>query len=325
MRNLAQIVEPVFELAERDHNMFNSVLITLLKPDLERWQGMAPFMCHAAEWAVSGFPVLEVSARQANAWAFSDIAEAEIATWRLPWRGLVLQMASPFSPHCMHTMAVYQVRTRWSGSERRGIDGLYQARYDCDSDLHRGELWQVNRTAEALLWSTLESLDEARQEERWACHDQLEAVDVRVSRLCTRILLNAMVEATIPASYKPVKVVKMRKRGKNGKPRHITTESKSTFAFTREVQIDCEQYVNDYVSNDRARVLKTRWITRGHWAQQACGKGRADRKLIYREPHPNCRHDLPLAQHVYRIEEETNTTQPEVVPMGEERASGGDA
>lgn len=38
----------------------------------------------------------------------------------------------------------------------------------------------------------------------------------------------------------------------------------------------------------------SRWIVRGHWREQACGKGRADRRRIYVEPHYKGPADAPL-------------------------------
>ena len=39
-----------------------------------------------------------------------------------------------------------------------------------------------------------------------------------------------------------------------------------------------------------------RWVVRGHWRWQACGKGRKDRRLTWISPHVKGPEDAPLIE-----------------------------
>lgn len=239
-----------------------------------------------AEWSRMGNPVLRVTAKQAAAWAFSDVARSELQNWRLPWTGLCLELIEPIG--LTSHVFVYQE----SPQTREGVERCYTVAVSRSAA--SANLWVGARTPEELWQNALGSIE---------CDDGLELGPAaeREMMLALRVLLNAMVEASVPASYKPIEVERVRRRGKRGKPRIVRGPSSSIHQFSREIVIDCRQHVRDYLSSDRNRVLKVRWITRGHWTHQAHGPRKTLRKLLYLEPHSNNRHELPLVEHTYRI------------------------
>lgn len=67
------------------------------------------------------------------------------------------------------------------------------------------------------------------------------------------------------------------------------------FELRRDVVVDCREAIRDYVTGARRSAPTVQILVRGHWKRQACGPGRAQRKMIHIEPYWRGPEDAPIA------------------------------
>lgn len=78
-----------------------------------------------------------------------------------------------------------------------------------------------------------------------------------------------------------------------------------TFQLTRDVKVDCRDAVRAYSRGETHASPTVQTLVRGHWKQQVCGKGGAERKNIFVEPYwrgPEEAH-IALRKHVVASDE----------------------
>lgn len=305
-REFAHQLTLLAELSDHDCMLLSGLLNSFLGDGPN--DSMYHCIGHAAEWGACGCPTIRLTERQAAAFAFSDLGEAEIREWRPPWPAFVILIPPGiFGPEfqidriCLHQLKTSEKLPPDAPPSAITRDGLLTMRVDNG----RFNLWSHDRTVEKLYQQPSNHKDATSSNAYFAASYplQLSGGEERVLKLCARILLNTVVEASVPSALKPARVVKQRKRGKRGKRRNKVVESKSHYELDREIKIDVTRYVRDFASNDSNRIYKCRWVVRGHRRHQACGKGWKERKWVYIEPHTKGRHDLPMSQRVHTIEE----------------------
>lgn len=305
-RELAHQLAPLAELSEHDCMMFAGLLNTFLPTGQN--DSLFQAIAHASEWGACGCPTIRLTEKQAAAFAFSDLGEAELREWRMPWPAFVVLVPPGIfgADFQIDRICIHQLKTDEKlppdappGATTR--DGLLTMRVDNGIV----NLWSHDRTVEKLYEQPSTHKDASSTNPYFVASYPVELTssDERVLKLCARIVLNTVVEASVPSALKPARVVKQRKRGKRGKRRNKVVESKSHYELDREIKIDVTRYVRDFASNDSNRVYKCRWVVRGHRRHQACGKGWKERKWVYIEPHAKGRHDLPMSHRVHTIEE----------------------
>lgn len=323
-----QLLE-AYEACEQDDAVWEQIMSIMLKtsnePDL--YYDMSRLFIHTVKWSACGFPLIRLTAKQAAAFAFTDIGDDELEEWRMPWPALVIELPHDFFgegykvrrlcvndfnseiklPKPEEVIELYGKEALTDKFKEFGDDSdetiadrvnrlikMKRDRRKCVAvrvDINDFNLWSGDRTP-------AEMYDDARittpslmlRRER-----ELDSAERRVIILARRIVLNTIIEANIPASMKPAKIIRMKRRGKKKQRKPVEVESKTDLALVREIKIDATRSVRDYVSGEPGRVMKVRWIVRGHWRNQAWGKGRKKRRLRYIEPHYSSRQKLPLA------------------------------
>lgn len=76
-----------------------------------------------------------------------------------------------------------------------------------------------------------------------------------------------------------------------------------TFQVTRDVTVDCRQYVRDFCAGTSRSSPTVQSLVRGHMKRQPCGAGSAERKTIFVEPYWRGPEDSPIAVKSHRIME----------------------
>ena len=98
--------------------------------------------------------------------------------------------------------------------------------------------------------------------------------------LCARLVLGVCMEMT-STTYKggSLRPQPVKRDPRTGEPRTWT------FQLTRDVKVDCRDAVRAYSQGRTHASPSVQCLVRGHWKQQACGKGGSERKNIFVEPY----------------------------------------
>lgn len=100
------------------------------------------------------------------------------------------------------------------------------------------------------------------------------------STLLARLVLGVCMEMT-STTYKggSIRPQPVKRDPRTGEPRTWT------FQLTRDVKVDCRDAVRAYSQGKTHASPSVQTLVRGHWKQQVCGKGGAERKNIFVEPY----------------------------------------
>ncbi|MDO9020525.1 MAG: hypothetical protein Q8S73_36710 [Deltaproteobacteria bacterium] len=90
----------------------------------------------------------------------------------------------------------------------------------------------------------------------------------------------------------------VKRDGRTGEPKTWT------FHLTRDVKVDCRATVRDYCTGATRSAPAVQCLVRGHWKQQPCGKGGADRRNIFVEPYWRGPEDADIALRSHRVRAE---------------------
>lgn len=77
---------------------------------------------------------------------------------------------------------------------------------------------------------------------------------------------------------------------------------KSTFVLTRDVVVDCRDWLVNHLRPDGAsRLVNVQSLVRGHWKRQPYGPQGAERKYIHVEPYWRGPEDAPIAVRAHKL------------------------
>jgi hypothetical protein len=90
--------------------------------------------------------------------------------------------------------------------------------------------------------------------------------------------------------------------GRPKQPRRFRGEPKAwTFQLTRDVKVDCREWVKDFIRGGTGTSPSVQTLVRGHHKRQPCGPGRTERKWIHVEPYWRGPEDAPIAVRSHRV------------------------
>lgn len=139
--------------------------------------------------------------------------------------------------------------------------------------------WKVGKTRR-------EMIAEIRQSEAFdytAGTEPLDEQEVKMMGRLRLLLANVMsfVESCGPLPTTP------RRRGDEAKPVELVHKQNKNFEVGRTIKLDPR--IRDAISRSGVSPetwkVEQRFIVRGHWRSQPCGRGKMDRKRIWIEPH----------------------------------------
>ncbi len=156
-----------------------------------------------------------------------------------------------------------------------------------------------------------ESTHDEFEEELWSMYSSGEVSDVkpvgttaermavsnaRAQALISRLVAGVCLELDQP-KYREV----IAEGRKTGEARKSKTPKAWTFKLTRDVKVDCREWVRAYVRGDSESRPYVQSLVRGHHKLQAHGPGSLLRKRIHIEPYWRGDEDAPIAVKTHRV------------------------
>lgn len=237
----------------------------------------------AARWAQLGFPTVKILPEQAAAFAFSDIDEEVISEVDLnfPWSAFSVRLGEGFltsDGEQVRRISVHKFNAvPFDGEnvlEVRGdypLNGLLGVRIDVGD-------YQVFST-----FGSVEDLVRGVAQRSDSVPERMEVI----TNTAAKILGNFCLFLLQPKALREVHRKKKRK-GNKAKEKHRIKEmllDTKEYVLSAPVSIDMTKQLRGLFSGEGDdRVYKSRWLVRGHWRMQACGKGRVERKAKWIAP-----------------------------------------
>jgi hypothetical protein len=335
LRDTVRTYGRLFEHCYRDSLAFDWLLrrIPAVKEKLTDESVLQLRTC-AGLWAADGCPTLQLTQEQAAAFAFTDLAAAELEHFRMPWNALEILIPEDFFGRDFPVQRIALYGFSYSPKVFAGLQAFFQREWPdgAPAGIHPpaqhsplmlrvdgtvSTLWSGERhSAQAMYDRTRDPNDPlyspvglpretlAVLEQKYGAptpnegpgESTLQPHNERILRLAVRIALNAIIEANLPNALKPAVSVTERRRGKHGKPKRKLKPLRNRWELTRVIRINMVRFVRDYVSSKHSRVYKVRWVRRGHWRMQACGAQHSQHKLIWIAPTLYNRRNLPFRE-----------------------------
>jgi len=212
----------------------------------------------AREWWRISCPTVYASNKQVGSLALSDLSNAQLEALVPPWRAFLLHIDDSclsVSGRPINRVLVSFIEGHWYMSVM--TDHVPMALMGSAQSVFR----------------RLSPADSSNASEEQA----------RVMELVGRAVLNLCYAVTHPASRQSLLRPKVKQRGRKG--RKARNQPSNTHIFGMPVKLDMTKHIRDYLSGKSSRTCKVRWVVRGHWRNQACGKGRQERRPTWIEPY----------------------------------------
>lgn len=216
-------------------------------------------------WASYNFPSVRLTPVQACALALSDMTEEQIEEAHPPWPSFRLLFGDAFVTDADQvTDAILSLKSLPSGEG---------AKWHLAVRLSSGAtLWNFSAPSKLLFNGGVPDVEGLLVPNK---------AEKRVMQMVGRLCLNLC--EVLGGSFGALRPAKERKV-KGGKRRPVTGQGRS-YELALPVKVDMRAHMRDYTSTDEKRIYKVRWVVRGHWRQQVCGTGRAERRRRWIEPY----------------------------------------
>lgn len=234
----------------------------------------------SAAWHDNGFPAVDLGHKHAASLMATNTRAESIREARAPWGAFLVRI-----PHGLVSHDIKQ-RVRFAdGTEREdGVitrHALYALVYV--NGYVTAHIADEQGVFDVVKVETVAELGETSK------HDP-------TGNLVARLVLGVCMEMTTSVykggSLRPQPV---KRDSRTGEPRTWT------FRLSRDVKVDCRAAVRDYCAGVTHSAPSVQCLVRGHWRQQPCGKGGADRRNIFVEPYWRGPEDADIALRKHRV------------------------
>lgn len=247
------------------------------------------------EWCMNGFPRVVLGHKHAASLMATKTRADSIPDARAPWTAFLVDVPRgllswvPREAHVKHKDGTYSI-------ESSGGNVQYALVTANGSDI------SIIPLADDMTFTMIEPVDgkglaefghiDLRNQMLGTPDERNHASLTMISRL----VLGVCMEMT-SSSYSGEKIgVRPTKADpRTGEPRTWT------FQLTRNVKVDCRDAVRAYSEGKSRSSPTVQCLVRGHWKQQPCGRGGADRKNIFVEPYWRGPEDAPIASRNHLI------------------------
>lgn len=247
-------------------------------------------------WFMLGNPTLLLTRQQIAALAFSETVEQQIKDVRLPWN--VFYMPMPRGLLRVGSSYVDEIEVQkgkgilWDdGIERLWKHGV-EIHWEMISECNTGECMAPSNLLYGDENTTKEPLDIGYEEPKEQWREERRRLDEFVSR----IVFNAIYAINEGHKIEKTSTGKMRDYSDQ---RYITGHK-----LNLPIKIDNVKYLQMGVSGESGRQYTARWMVRGHWREQACGKDRKGHRRIFIEPHWKGPEAGTILQRNYKVTDE---------------------
>lgn len=205
-----------------------------------------------------------------------------IAAVVAPWKAFYISVPEPlifvdhslFGPDPVVGVMVVAEPNRWS--------------FFAESE-NGAELWRFGFPTEELLDGGKHWIDD------YAPHSKL---DERATMLIGRLILGTCLTLSDPSKVQKSSGRSQRRAKKEHKPVVFT----QNYVLGAPVMIDARAEIAHWARSGRAHSSPSvRTLVRGHWRNQACGKGRLERKIIHIQPFWKGPEDGPVVVREHRV------------------------
>lgn len=246
-------------------------------------------------WAMKGFPTVGTTHRLAASLMASVVPAESVAHVELPWSQFAIAIPDGLLDWC--GMPVHYVFVDYAGgpiaAHKQGFLGSLVAdeqgflgSFLYFQDEVTGAVFGAQFGAVSDLCHTVDTTGaNPRMKSDDAAHDRLRT-------MINRIVVGVCVELDQPkhrvviSNGPPPPSAKHAKRG----------EPKAwMFQLTRDVKVDCREWVTSYLRGDEGTRPSVQSLVRGHHKRQPCGPEGKDRKWIHVEPYWRGPEDAPIA------------------------------
>lgn len=241
-------------------------------------------------WADNGFPSIVLNEKTAASYAFADIPPEIFNDIRFPFNYFSISIPPVVT---MNSKGIYVVRITISNhcdssfiKIREETKAFYKSL--SNTDLRNYDflniIIRIDMSNGEILWACCNYLSELfilNNEE----YPLLEITDEddRISLVSKKILINTIIALNSTDHYKKTfRTKKMRLSEESKKKTPIEIEE---YRVTTPITVDFVKQVNSYINGKKEIVYKSRWIVRGHWRNQAFGKGMKEHRLKFIEPY----------------------------------------
>lgn len=258
----------------------------------------ADLLLWSARWFEMGMPNVRITAQQAAALSLTDVDPEIAESLHAPWRAFSISFEGeafpvvlsddglPDAPDATGKRWCNRVAiTRYRGKVGERADGR-RAR----AEPH----WQVRLDVDSVsLWSGPETATELcrKASHPWAPND----CTVPTSDLETRaVSLGKQLVVNVILAMETHGITKAKGVGGKGAPKgKFGLRGCNDYVLGSPVKVNAIPAMHAYLEGTVSKAFKVRWVVRGHWRNQACGVGHADRARKWIEPYWKGREDDP--------------------------------
>ncbi len=261
-------------------------------------------------WVKCGMPQVEVSHRLAASLMATSVTKGQTAEIALPWDAFVVLV-----PSGMLKAAAFDERRGgeyfWSPesifvllSPRNGRLLVYMFG---DCEVMSYDFDGLSGLSEASLSDEISDKFEPTtvREESWELGGTTDLLNMvadhnsRVIALAARLVFGACAELDNAERREEIErdspAMKAAAGSRRGKPKAWT------FKLTRDVKVDCRQWVGEYLGGSSGSKPYVQSLVRGHHKRQAHGAGGLLRKWIHVEPYWRGGEDAPIAVKTHKV------------------------
>ncbi len=232
----------------------------------------------ACRWAKCGFPVVRFGERLAASLMATRVAYDAVPDVALPWDCFAV-VPPPDVLSVQWAIVMKSQQTSEDPPRNRIRTLVFSARHI--------EVWEesgIEGFADESAGS-LGTVDGMRT-------DMPPEENLAEARLFGRLLLGACIELDQPKHRIVISNGPLPARARLAR----SPEPKAwTFQLTRDVRVDCREWVTSYLSGKEGKSASIQSLVRGHHKRQPCGPEGKDRKWIHVEPYWRGPEDAPIA------------------------------
>jgi len=252
----------------------------------------------SARWFEMGLPNLFITAQQAAAFCLTDVTAEQAEALRAPWPAFSITLETESFPVVLSDEPI-----------EGAIDATGKSWCQCVAVMsYRGDevpmpgrrsrtapYWQVRLDVGAVqLWSGPLTADElcATVSHPWGPNGGTVAPDVLETRA---VELGKLLAINVILAMENHGITKVKGEGSKGAPKgKFGLRANNDYVLGSPVKVNAIPAMHAFLTGEVNRAFKVRWVVRGHWRNQACGPGHADRTRKWIEPYWKGRDDAPI-------------------------------
>jgi hypothetical protein len=227
-------------------------------------------LAHTARWYDCAWPTVELSREHAAALMATSIPDQEIEP---PWPAFLLRVP----PRLLYMT---------DGARDVEISAAYVGRYAIQQKL----LWYIALHSthsplvlfrDRLPFSNL--LEHQGGVEVFDERERRSSLDERTMDMAVRLVINFCQALSEPSASGELCHYSSGLR----RPCDGSEALRKTFKWLPPVKVKCADAIRDWCRTGIGTPRTVRWLTRGHWRNQACGPGLSERRATWIEPYWN--------------------------------------